>query len=806
MSTDSQKTELLFKKYSGVVNAYPGATVNQEIPVSARPRIIPMLQIYAQDIPVTAPTDLVEDTAWEASHPNRGKRFYSTAYPYIVFYRNLTLQSVKYGISYRYSGTDPADPANTNILSEVIPTNYDPVGSYQLTVFSAAGNTIQSSDAVHPWVLDIDAGYLTFYHATPFSEPSEIPTISFWRYEGTKGGGSGGPTGSPAMKGPLNTISYFLSSPISSPIGATTTVVYDTRDISNSSVNAQIDISYNKLTGTLINTSTKTISVLVSGQLTTDVSIFDVNIAQQPCIYVTKNTNHIVSSSVINFNGSSFSTIVILSPTDTLQIQYLQFSNTVANILQGQYVSRISYTQMEFILGPTGSTGSTGPTGWTGPTGSPALRGPLNTLSFYASSAINSPLGVTTTVIHDTRDISNSSVNTRMDISYNTVSGVLTNTSTKPISVLVSGQLSTDVSIFDLIVQQPCIYVTKNANNIVSSSAINFNGSSFSTIVVLSPTDILQIQYLQFSNPVASILQGRFVTRVSYTQMEFLQGEVGPMGPTGPRGGGTGGESGTGPTGGRGATGWTGPVGIGSTGGRGDTGIQGPTGWTGPVGIGSTGGRGDTGIQGPTGWTGPVGIGATGGRGDTGIQGPTGWTGPVGIGATGGRGDTGVQGPTGWTGPVGTGATGGRGDTGIQGPTGWTGPVGTGATGSTGVMGGRGDTGEQGPTGYTGLRGDTGDTGEAGPTGLIGPTGLVGPTGPTPKILHGNGSDVTSAGRATVTFTPPFNSPPCVTATVIGTNGYYATVNNIVSSSFDVYTWSGPTTAVDVNFNWIAVQ
>jgi hypothetical protein len=80
----------------------------------------------------------------------------------------------------------------------------------------------------------------------------------------------------------------------------------------------------------------------------------------QPCLFVKKNTSNIISSSVINFSGSSFSTVVILSPSDTIKITYIQYSYNAANILQGQYVTRITYTQLDLLKGEIGSTGPTG--------------------------------------------------------------------------------------------------------------------------------------------------------------------------------------------------------------------------------------------------------------------------------------------------------------------------------------------------------------------------------------------------------------------------------------------------------------
>ena len=57
MSSDAQKVEILFKKYSGVADTIPGANIGQEPPVNARAKIVPDVQIFAQSIPTPAPTN-----------------------------------------------------------------------------------------------------------------------------------------------------------------------------------------------------------------------------------------------------------------------------------------------------------------------------------------------------------------------------------------------------------------------------------------------------------------------------------------------------------------------------------------------------------------------------------------------------------------------------------------------------------------------------------------------------------------------------------------------------------------------------
>jgi hypothetical protein len=77
--------EVLFKKYSGVVDANPGSSIAQEPGVSAK-SYVTANRILSQPIPLTAPTDLVTDATF-----TNGIRKTSSAYPYIVKYENVSL-------------------------------------------------------------------------------------------------------------------------------------------------------------------------------------------------------------------------------------------------------------------------------------------------------------------------------------------------------------------------------------------------------------------------------------------------------------------------------------------------------------------------------------------------------------------------------------------------------------------------------------------------------------------------------------------------------------------------------------------
>jgi hypothetical protein len=115
---------------------------------------------------------------------------------------------------------------------------------------------------------------------------------------------------------------------------------------------------------------------------------------------------------------------------------------------------------------------------------------------------------------------------------YDRSNGILKNTSNITISILVSGQLTTDNNDLDLAAIQPIIYITKNTDNIISSSVLNFNGSSFSSVIILNQNDIVKVQYIHYFNNVVNILAGQYITRITFTQLDYIKGDTGPTGPS----------------------------------------------------------------------------------------------------------------------------------------------------------------------------------------------------------------------------------------------------------------------------------
>ena len=208
--SDAKKIEILYNKNIGVVTTVPDGTVSQQKPNNTLSKIIPELQIFNQNIPSVAPgsttglTDLVEDFSFRRDVNPIGtgiisKRYYSQSYPWIVKYENVQLTDAQFRRSF-----DCIINKNTlnekNLLSQTIPSNYDPKGSYNITVRlynngnnNFATNSVSDSTDYPQWYYDKDAGFITFYYPTTDDNKNRDsyltvnPIMTFWRYEGTFG-------------------------------------------------------------------------------------------------------------------------------------------------------------------------------------------------------------------------------------------------------------------------------------------------------------------------------------------------------------------------------------------------------------------------------------------------------------------------------------------------------------------------------------------------------------------------------------------------------------------------------------------
>jgi hypothetical protein len=349
--------------------------------------------------------------------------------------------------------------------------------------------------------------------------------------------GSIGPTGPAAFQKSLPTVYYLLSNNVAVPPATTVTVYCDSLAIheSNGNMNCRYDLS-----GNMHNDTTDEITLLVSGQITTDNYDFDYNY-NQPVISIVKNTGTvIISSSAINFQGNSFSAVVVLNPDEYMYLTYTNYYPSTSINIQNT-VTHLTYTQLDNVQGPTGptgiigsatntgatgSTGITGPRGYTGHTGPMAIQKSLPTAYYYMSSNITVSQGQIQTIRYNTKDPSQSSGN--LDCTY--LNGVLTNNTSDVITLLVSGQITTDSSVFDFNYNQPVITIVKNGATILSSSVINFQGSTFSTTLVLNPTDSFYVTYANYFPDPITILGSNYTTYVIFTQLDNVQGPTGPAG------------------------------------------------------------------------------------------------------------------------------------------------------------------------------------------------------------------------------------------------------------------------------------
>jgi hypothetical protein len=96
-----------------------------------------------------------------------------------------------------------------------------------------------------------------------------------------------------------------------------------------------------------------------------------------------------MSSSVLNYQGSSFSSTIILNSNESINISFQQYFSNSINILGGQYITRITFTQLNNVQVAPGATGPTGFIGSTGFTGSTGATGPIGAYIQYGTAITN---------------------------------------------------------------------------------------------------------------------------------------------------------------------------------------------------------------------------------------------------------------------------------------------------------------------------------------------------------------------------------------------------------------------------------
>lgn len=209
-------TEILnymFKKQFGIPNSSPYSTYATEPAYQSSFQNSTKDRQFSQEIPFDAPTDIYEDSNFRtniATNPNininivdnNQARYISSERPYLAFYSNIIMAPVTTGSKLSFWAVDPDfniltqnainltySAKNTNIFNSVT-TPY----SSKLELFTITGSNISyTSSGNGNWLLDCDSGILTLYDDVDSNAfgvvdaNSNLPRISFWRYEGLIG-------------------------------------------------------------------------------------------------------------------------------------------------------------------------------------------------------------------------------------------------------------------------------------------------------------------------------------------------------------------------------------------------------------------------------------------------------------------------------------------------------------------------------------------------------------------------------------------------------------------------------------------
>lgn len=198
-----------YKTLFGYPNGLVNGSLDLEVPGTSRPFIL-QNQIYSQDIPIQAPTDL-GDTATTQIPPDTGVYVSyrkSINYPYLTKYYNVKLSytnTYKPGVGaltwwFEADKTDGQRQVKYNILNKGVPNNLDPSNSY-LPELKRNTVPLTLGNAQFPWTYNVNSGIVLFTGSSEYvtgdqknNTPSKDDDIrmTFWRYEGATGTGSTG--------------------------------------------------------------------------------------------------------------------------------------------------------------------------------------------------------------------------------------------------------------------------------------------------------------------------------------------------------------------------------------------------------------------------------------------------------------------------------------------------------------------------------------------------------------------------------------------------------------------------------------
>jgi hypothetical protein len=298
MASDLQKTDLLFKQFTGVVNTNQSGTFAQE--EYAFQDFIFNDGVLLNNIPVDLSDISLNGVygiaALDASFAQNGATFgdrYAIPNTDLVFYYKRLLQKA-YANSNRSWYVADANDSTISELKGTIPFKYDAkYDSYRQNLWNNAGTSVQGIyNRPLYWLIDYKSGFVKFY-----GEEDEVnnwvslygpPRFSYIRYEGPRGSGERIEPGS---------------------------------DISFNMLDAR-DISCDNLFATSIESNTFTRNsnpILSIGEISSVTSGNYINIKEPTLIYRTTNSNG--SNYLNNLGGGTF-------PTAANGIQFFDSGST----------------------------------------------------------------------------------------------------------------------------------------------------------------------------------------------------------------------------------------------------------------------------------------------------------------------------------------------------------------------------------------------------------------------------------------------------------------------------------------------
>ena len=201
-TSDSNKIQLLFKEFTGVVNAKQAEPFPLE--EYAFKDYILNENILAQDIPDSLPN------GWRSSQLDASNsiandsitNLSSIGFPQLSFYKKVVLTQATFGSLKTWYVPDGQGGSD---LKNAISFKFDPINnSYNYAVYLSFPGSVYSPLNMYSnpsfWLFDFKSGFLEFYgeeddingvNGTGIDLNANPPVISFIKYVGNTGGGGG---------------------------------------------------------------------------------------------------------------------------------------------------------------------------------------------------------------------------------------------------------------------------------------------------------------------------------------------------------------------------------------------------------------------------------------------------------------------------------------------------------------------------------------------------------------------------------------------------------------------------------------